>query len=499
LTRSSLENGLPSVFYPGPKPTLVITRSKITATLSAPSIEAAYHRREPEPGISVRPLPMGVVKVAHQGRNHPAGIRRRVTSTLRFVLALGLATTAFLTTSPSFASPEADGRKGLALARKGECVEAMPLLESAEGANHRPETAVALADCYVKLGALLNAKVLYDVVALETPERSHTRADRAAIASVRKKLKDVDARIPTLAFTIPADLKNVTIKVNDNDIENPTEPHPFDPNDDLVVTISAANRKTRKETISLEEREHRVFNVELDKAGAAPAPSKTNEPRNYLGVNYRGYLVPGFLTNLFGEGGRTFLAPGAGLAFTRTSGAFDLTFSLDYMSFSMGPTPFKPQGTPDTEYEILESDLASLHATLELHWNMPLDKKQRVRLRIGGGLGFGVMAFGNLYRTQAYPASFVPGDPYTYLPCQGPNNPAGSFRYCNELDKDADRYPGYVEPSWFDGGIRPTIYPWVALPMVGLSFRPTPRIAIDVDVAPAVAGLLTSVGARVGF
>jgi hypothetical protein len=498
LTRSSLENGLPSVFYPRPEPTHILAPIKIPATLSAPSVEGAYHRVEPELRVSVRPLPMGVVNVAHHGRNLPAGIRRRVTSTLHLALALGPATAAFFTVSSAQASPEADGRKGLALARKGECVEAMPLLESAEGANHRPETAVALADCYVQLGALLNAKVLYDVVALETPERSHTRADRNAIASVRKKLKDVETRIPTLAFTIPAELKNITIKVNDNDIDNPTEPHPFDPNDDLVVTISAPGRKTRKETITLEEREHRVFNVELDQA-ASVVPAKSDEPRNYLGVNYRGYLVPGFLTNIFGEGGRTFVAPGAGLAFTRTSGAFDLTFSLDYMAFSMGPTPFKPAGTPDTEYEILQSDLASLHATLELHWNLPLDKKQRIRLRIGGGLGFGVMAFGNLYRTQAYPTSFVPGDPYTYLPCQGPNNPAGSFRYCNELDKDADRYPGYTEPSWFDGGIRPTIYPWIALPMVGLSFRPSARIAIDIDVAPAVAGLLTSVGARVGF
>lgn len=417
---------------------------------------------------------------------------------MRLACTLGIATAAFLMARATMASPEADGRKGVALARSGNCVEALPLLESAEGAQHRPETAVALADCYVTLGALVNAKVLYDVVALETPERSHTRADRAAMASVRKKLKDLDARIPTLAFTLSDDLKNVSIKVNDNDIDNPTEPHPFDPNDDLVITISARDRKTRKETITLQEQEHRVFKVELDKA-APSAPPVSNEPRNYLGVNYRGYLVPGFLVNIFGEGGRTFVAPGAGLAFTRTSGALDLTFSLDYMSFSMGPTPFKPYDTPDTEYEILQSDLASLHATFELHWNVPLDKKQRVRLRIGGGLGFGVMAFGNLYRTQAYPTSFVPGDPYSYQPCQGPNNPGGSFRYCNELDKDADHYGGYAEPSWFNGGVRPTIYPWVALPMVGLSFRPTPRIAIDVDIAPAVAGLLTSVGARVGF
>lgn len=386
----------------------------------------------------------------------------------------------------------------MALVRKGNCVEALPFLESAEGARHRPETAVALADCYVKLGALSNAKVLYDVVALETPERSHTRADRAAMASVKKKLKDLEARLPTLAFTIPSDYRDVVVKVNDEAVDNPSEPHPFDPGDDLVITISAKDRKTRKETIRLEERERRVMPIELGKsAPAAPPPS--SDPRTFLGIAYRGYIFPGFYTNFFGTGGRTFVAPGAGLNLTRVSDRFDLTFSLDFASFRMGPTPFKPYDVPDTEYEILESDLASLHATLELHWNIPLDAKNRFRFRLGGGLGIGVMPFGNLYRTQAYPASFTPGDPYTYLPCKGPNNPPGSFRYCNELDKDVDRYPGYTEPSWFNGGVRPTIYPWFALPMVGISFHPIPRIAIDVDIAPSVAGLLTSIGARVGF
>lgn len=424
--------------------------------------------------------------------------RRRAPSSVLSGVALGVVASALLVSTAASASPEADARKGLALARKGNCVEALPLLESGETARHRPETAVALADCYVKLGALLNAKVLYDVVAVETPERTHTRADRNAMASVRKKLKDLEPRIPTLKFAIPNDYAHVVIKVNDDVVDNPTEPHPFDPNDDLVVTISADGRHPRTEKISLEEREKRVFEVKLDKA-PPPAPPPSKEPRNYLGANYRGYILPKFLTSFFGEGGRTFVAPGAGLAFTRATGDFDLTFSLDYASFSMSPTPFKPYATPDTEYEILESDLASLHATLQLQWNKPLDAKKRVRLRIGGGLGFGVMGFGELYRTQAYPASFVPGDPYTYLPCQGPNNPGGSYRYCNQLDKDAKRYPGYTEPSWFNGGIRPTIYPWFALPIFGVSFRPTPRIAIDIDVAPSIGGIFTSAGARVGF
>lgn len=477
----------------------VSTHSTITATLSALRVEAAYHRDASYLlRTTVRSMPKGVLHAARIRccDPHPSG--QNVRSWIRIGLATSIVVKTLLTTSTAAASPEGDARKGLALARKGDCVEALPLLESAEGARHRPETAVALADCYVKLGALTNAKVLYDVVALETPERSHTRADRNALASARKKLKDVEARIPTLAFTIPAEYRDVVLKVNGDVIDNPTDPHPFDPDDDLVITISAKDRKTRQETITLAERERRVFSVELDKAGAAPTPA-SKEPRHFLGANYRGYIVPSFLTNIFGEGGRTFVVPGAGISYTRVTGALEVTFSADYASFHMGPTPFKPFDTPDTEYEIVESDLASLHATVELRWSKPLDAQQRIRLRIGGGVGIGVMPFGNLYRTQAYPASLVPGDPYTYLPCQAPNDPPGSFRYCNQLDKDADRYPGYTEPSMFNGGVRPILYPWVALPIVGLSFRPTARVAIDVDIAPSIAGLFTSAGVRVGF
>lgn len=438
-------------------------------------------------------MPKGAIHAARIGHD---GTRVKG-RTLHFWIAATIATSALSTASTAFASPESDARNGMALARKGNCVDALPLLESAEGAQHKPETAVGLADCYVKLGALTNAKVLYDVVAAETPARSHTRADRAAIATVRKKLKALEARIPTLAFSVPPNYKNVVITANDVAIENPSEPRPFDPGDDIVVTISAKDRKTRKETIVLAEKEHRVFSIELE-AAPPPAPPPT-EPTMYFGAAYRGYVIPKFLTNIFGEGGRTSVAPGAGVSFTRVKGQLDMTFSLDFAAFFLSPTPFKPYDTPDTEYEIIESDLGALHATFDLRWNIPLDAKKRVRFRIGAGVGLGIMPFGNLHRTQAYPESFAPGDPNTYLPCGGPNDPGGSYRYCNQLDKDADHYGGYAEPSWFADGVRPVVYPWIALPMVGVSFRPVPRVAIDVDLAPSIAGLFTSAGVRVGF
>jgi hypothetical protein len=134
-----------------------------------------------------------------------------------------------------------------------------------------------------------------------------------------------------------------------------------------------------------------------------------------------------------------------------------------------------------------------------MRWNIPLDARQRIFFRIGVGIGVGWTFAGNIVRTQAYPTSLVPGDPYTYQPCQGPNNPRGSFRYCNQLRDDAKHYGGYAEPSWFKGGFRPLVYPWIALPIVGMSFRPTPRVAIDVDIAPSIAGLFTSAGVRVAF
>jgi len=92
-----------------------------------------------------------------------------------------------------------------------------------------------------------------------------------------------------------------------------------------------------------------------------------------------------------------------------------------------------------------------------------------------------------------------PGDPSTYLPCQGPNNPRGTFAYCNALDKDATHYPGYTEPDWFHGGIRPSLFPWLVLPQLGFSFRPSANVAIDLDTGVSISGILTSLGVRFGL
>ena len=437
------------------------------------------------------------------GRDRRRGPDRPGPTWIRRLLGVGLAVAAGCFVAPASAAPgDAQAQKGIALAKKGECGDAVPLLEEAEGIRHRPETAVALASCYEMAAELLQASALYGVVAEEPPDRTHTRGDRAAIQIAKRKLREIEDRVPTLSFVIPKGYDGVVITIDGEPLEQPTAPQKVDPGDELAVVMKSKGRKERKETITLEERERRVVTLDLAPLGSSAAPGPavpSKEPRLWLGAAYRGYVIPRFAMNIFGDGGRTLIAPGGAVSLVRPSGNLDITFTLGYAAFFLSPTPFKPRGTPDTEYEIVEADLSSLQASFELVWNIPLDRRQRFRFRIGGGIGVGYTFLGGLSRTQAYPPGFLPADPYTYRPCTAPNDPPGSFRYCNQLDKDVDHYGGYEEPSWFAGGVRPLVYPWVVLPLLGLSFRPTPSVAIDLDVAPTLSGILTSLGVRFGL
>src|SRR5205823_4201536 len=149
--------------------------------------------------------------------------------------------------------------------------------------------------------------------------------------------------------------------------------------------------------------------------------------------------------------------------------------------YQMPEVAIKPKGAADTEWEYVSATLQTITATVDLMWTVPLDQKGTVSFRIGGGAGVGFTFAGDITRVQSYPANLKPGDPDTYLHCKGPNNPFGTYRYCNKLDRDASHYPGYTEPSWFSGGLKPTIFPWAVFPELGFMFKPSQAVAIDVE------------------
>lgn len=410
-----------------------------------------------------------------------------------------------LAPAPALGAPgDKDAQKGLDLAKTGDCVAAVPLLESAEAAKHRPSTAFALAGCKVVLGELIPARELYQGVATDKPDKSWNAADKKAHTDAPKRVVELDERIPTVTFVIEGVLPaGLSIRLgNDTAVENSAVPVP--PDEKITFVVSAPGYDTISDTLLLHEGDRKEIPIDLHKEGTAtPVKKPPSDPApaglaHAFGARFRGYLIPTFLMNIVADGGTTVFEPGAGLTYTHTFGRLEVTPSLTYTYYGLLPTPFKPSGKPDTEWEIAEADLHSLALAVELFYVAPLDAKGVVKFRIGAGLGIGWMMAGDLYRTQAYPKDLTPGDPYTYEKCNAPNDPAGTYRYCNSLDKDATRY-GEADRAWGDGGARPIIYPWIALPEVGLSFWPVENWGIDVDLGLTISGFMMGAGARYAF
>jgi hypothetical protein len=401
---------------------------------------------------------------------------------------------------------DAEGARGLLFARRRDCVRAAPLLEAAERLYHRPSTAVPLADCYVATGDLLRAGDLYRRVAGEKAARGWVRADYNAAKASKQKAADVDARIPSLRFQVPASYEGLEVlvdgaRVTDLDAERRVAP-------DVAVSVvaHATGRRDFTDKVVLNEGERRVVVIRLAPAGTVahearspPGGAAGPLPTSWLGVRYYGAVLPKFVMNLVADGGTTLVIPGGAFTFTTRAGDAEVTVALGYLSYRMGDTPFKQRGAPDTDWEFVGSSLQALTGTVDLMWSFPLDAAQKVSFRAGGAVGLGWMFLGNMTRVQAYPANGVPGNPATYLKCLGPNDPLGTFRYCNSLASDATHYPGYTEPDWFHGGIRPSLFPWVVLPQLGFTFRPSRGTAIDLDTGVSISGFLTSLGFRVGL
>jgi hypothetical protein len=427
-------------------------------------------------------------------------------------------------------------RDGLRLARAGDCVAATPLLEEAEAESHRPVTAAALAACRLSLGDLLLAYDLYTALADEAPQRSWTRDDRDAHARADELRDRLEARLPRVSFDVTPRGLDLEGAVAGRKVTNFRRSVRVAPDEPVHVRIAAEGYAPYEASLVLEEGEDRVVRVNLARSRAAsefdtiseegessraddgdgdrddddpnadarrpnasggerPGPRR---PTHWLGARYRGMLVPEAVMDVLMEGGRTTYWPGGALTYTADVGDVELVTSLQVMQNFLSSTPVKPKGTPDTEWELIESDIWSGVLALDVLYRIDLDDAGDVGLRLGAGIGLGLIVAGDLRRWQSYPANGKPGDPYAYLKCNAPNDPAGTFRYCNQLDKDATRY-GTPDASWFSGGLTPTIYPWLVLPEIGLAIRADDDVSIDFDVGLMPSGILSGVGVRFGL
>ncbi|AKT42629.1 hypothetical protein [Chondromyces crocatus] len=231
------------------------------------------------------------------------------------------------------------------------------------------------------------------------------------------------------------------------------------------------------------------------------APASDNDPYEkphqayrFIGMRFRNLIVPQFILNLFADGGRTVNVFTFGPEFSTRKDGLELDFALSYADYSMGDTLFKGKSDDDNAFEIINSSMKMVYFTTDLLYEIPLDKeKGRFSLLVGGGIGLGVV-FGDLRRNQATPNdpnNINRDDVSAWRRCPGPGT-----QFCDDAN---DHYGDYREASWFNGGSKPVVFPWISLPQISFRYKPVKQLQLRADLGFSISGFYFGASAAYGL
>ena len=229
-------------------------------------------------------------------------------------------------------------------------------------------------------------------------------------------------------------------------------------------------------------------------AGSSPVelPGKTYM---FVGARYRAIIVPKFMMNLFGDGGKTVVVHGFGPEFAFRKNAFEYNLSAWFASYSMSDTPFKAKDDGANAWELVNSQLKTIFLTADFLWSQDFSPEFSLNYGLAGGFG---IVFGDLLRVQAKPgagADLNTGE--GFVRCSGPGDVTrtGDPSFCDDSNK---HYANYPEKSWADGGSKPILFPWFVL-QTGLRYKPHKNFAARFDAGFGTSGFFLGLGLDYGL
>ncbi len=256
------------------------------------------------------------------------------------------------------------------------------------------------------------------------------------------------------------------------------------PGDDLdldeedVAKDAADEKKSDIEVAPLEE--------ELPETSPVEEAGKTYY---FVGLRYRGIILPKFMMRMFADGGSTVYVNGVGPEFGIRKDDFEIQLSAWYAGYGTDDIPFKSKSDPDTAWELVNSDLWTMYLTADFLWSQPLSSD--FAINYGGGAGFGIV-FGDLFRNEAY---FPPG--------VAANPDGDGLVRCTDVgEPDGNQCPpgeyGDPEPSWANGGSKPILFPWLTV-QTGVRYKPHRNFVARLDLGFGTSGFFFGIGADYGL
>ena len=250
--------------------------------------------------------------------------------------------------------------------------------------------------------------------------------------------------------------------------------------------------------------------AEIPDTGEGSSGDVTEKPGKsytFIGLRYRGNIVPQFITSLFVDKGGTYFTNSIGIEADLRKDHFSLIPALTYAEYGTGGGVLflqkgKDAGDPGN-WSLVNSDLKAVYLTADLLWSIRVHKNFDFEYGAGFGLGaiFGDLG-NNWVTTQAIAGqqAYTPnGGGQKYYPCQTLNDGQGCALANHQNASPPGKVGGYKEANWFNGGAVPVVFPWISIPQFSLRFKPVKQMEARLSIGMSLTGFWFGLSANYGL
>jgi hypothetical protein len=227
----------------------------------------------------------------------------------------------------------------------------------------------------------------------------------------------------------------------------------------------------------------------------------------FIGLRYRATVIPQFLVNLFVNEGATFVEHTFGAEVDLRKDNQSTIPWIVYQSFSTPDTLFlQKNGDPPPDqasnWSVVNSSLSALFLGLDELWSAPLDENHHWDFEYGFGVGIGIV-FGSLTNNWVYDdpnGKLVSSTGRHFSVCQtqsGGSCNVGAHK--NATIAKVVSNGGYDEPNWFNGGSIPVLFPHIAIPQLGIRWKPVKQFESRLSIGFSLTGFFFGISGNYGL
>lgn len=246
-------------------------------------------------------------------------------------------------------------------------------------------------------------------------------------------------------------------------------------------TESAAASEPKPEPAPDDDKKTKTVEPAAEEWDDTDVTEKPGKSYYFIGLRYRGTIIPKFIMNMFVDGGATIFSNTIGIEADLRKDGFSFIPALSYVEYGTDDILFKEKSKPDTSnnWSVVNSGLKSIYLTADLLWSTKVHKNWD--FEYGAGFGVGIL-FGDLennwlrFDTNG-PLKDDKGRRFSRCDneTQNDNPPTNGTGTCSKpahSNASEAKVGGYQEKFWTGGGSVPNVFIHLAIPQLGVRFKP---------------------------